>query len=137
MIIIDASIIVKWIKSDEVDSEKAKSIYNLHRSGKERILVPQWIFIEVSNYLVTKSRSTSSHIRKLMNFLFSLNLEIYQVQRNDIIEATLLAKELRTTAYDMLYAVVAKKYRTILVTADKRFVEKTKFSHVKLLTDMV
>lgn len=133
MIVIDASIAVKWIKTDEADSEKAKAIYSQHISGKEKIVVPQWFFIEIGNYLVTQSKSTGIHIRKLMDFLFGLNLEIYQVQEDDITEAVLLAKQSKTTVYDMLYAVVAKKNKTVLITADDRFCRLTKFSHVKLL----
>jgi len=37
----------------------------------------------------------------------------------------------------MLYAVIAKNHKTTLITADERFVKMTKFSHVKLLTEMV
>ena len=133
MIVIDASIAVKWIKTEEADSEKAKAIYNQHIYGKEKIIVPQWFFIEIGNYLVTQSKSSSNHIGKLMDFLFSLNLEIYQVREDDITEAVLLAKQFKTTVYDMLYAVVAKKNKTILITADDRFRRLTQFSHVKLL----
>lgn len=133
MIVIDASIAVKWIKTEETDSEKAKAIYNQHMDGTEKIIVPQWFFIEIGNFLVTQSKSSSNHIKKLMDFLFSLNLEIYQVREDDITEAVLLAKQFKTTVYDMLYAVVAKKHKTILITADDRFHRLTQFSYVKLL----
>lgn len=133
MIVIDASIAVKWIKTDETDSGKAKAIYDQHIDGKEKIVVPQWFFIEIGNYLVTQSKSTINHIRKLMDLLFNSNLEIYQTQEDDIIEAILLARKYETTVYDMLYAVVAKRHKTILITADDRFCRLTKFSHVKLL----
>lgn len=135
MIVIDASIIVKWLKRDEIDSIAARLIYNEHKEGREKITVPPLVFIEVANYLATKSNSPIKHIKKLMSFLYRSKLEIYHVQEQDLLEATVLASRFKTSVYDMLYAVIAKRHKTILVTADERFIEKTKFAFVKLLSE--
>jgi len=135
MIVVDSSIIVKWIKADEVDSGKARIIYDQYKANKVQIIVPQFVFIELANYLVTKSRTTINHIRKLINFLINLGLEIHQIKDNEIVEATLLAKKSGTTVYDMLYAVVANKHKVLLITADEKFIKKTKFPFVKLLSE--
>jgi len=135
MIVVDASIIVKWLKSDEADSDKAREIYDNHKKGTHEIIVPELVFIEVANYLVTKSRSTSKQIRKLLDFLSSSNINIHRFEQKDLFEAASLSKECKTTVYDMLYAVIAKRHKIVLVTADERFVRVTRFPFVKLLSE--
>ncbi|MBI5621043.1 PIN domain-containing protein, partial [Candidatus Gottesmanbacteria bacterium] len=54
---------------------------------------------------------------------------------DDVVKSALLAHKKKTSVYDMLYAVIAKRLGTDLITADDQFVRKTKFSHVKLLSE--
>lgn len=136
MIILDASVVVKWIKQDEEDVDIALSLYISHLKKKENIVVPRLLFYEVANFLATKPRSTSTTIKINLTFLFNSNLTIHIETNEELKEATLLAKEYRTSLYDMLYAVIAKNKKCILVTADENFVRKTKFRHVKLLGEL-
>ena len=133
MIVVDASVVVKWIKKDEEDVNIALSIYNSHLKKKENIVVPRLLFYEVTNFLATKPRATSTTIKINLKFLFNSNLTIHIEDNKELTEATLLAKKYKTSVYDMLYAVIAKKKKCILVTADERFIAKVKFSFVKSL----
>lgn len=136
MIILDASIVVKWIKQDEEDVDIALSLYNSHLKKKENIVAPRLLFYEVANFLATKPRSTSKTIKINLAFLFNSNLTFHIETNEELKDATLLAKKYKTSVYDMLYAVVAKNKKCILVTADENFVKKTKFRHVKLLKEL-
>lgn len=136
MIVVDASVAFKWLKSkDEPYHKEALLILREHISNRNKILVPDILFIEIANSLVTKTDTTDKTIRDDLESLYSFNLEIRVPDISDITEAARQAKKNNTTVYDMLYAVVAKKHNTILVTADERFVRKTKFSFVKLLSE--
>ena len=136
MIVVDASVAFKWFTSEnEVYREKALIILQNHLENIETITVPSLIYLEVANALVTKIKSTEKTIKKNLQFLNEADLKIDSFTKTDYINAAILAKKHNTTVYDMLYAVIAKKLNTILITADDKFIEKTKFSFVKLIRD--
>lgn len=135
MIVIDASIAVKWIMKDEEDSDKAQAIYQKHILKTVPILVPQLFFIEVTNSLITKSSSRLPTIEKSLRFLYGLQLSVYNSDQADMTATAQEARKYKTTVYDMLYTVVARKHNLTLVTADEKFVRKTQFPFVKLLSE--
>lgn len=134
MIVIDASVIAKWINKSEEDSRQALQIYKDHLFHKQKIIVPGLVFLEIANFLATKTHTTPKTIKKNLRFLFNVDLVIDDT-REDIVKASILAKKYKTSVYDMLYAVVAKRRKTDLVTADSRFIQKTRFPFVKNLSD--
>ena len=135
MIVVDASIATKWIFKEE-SFELAELILQNHLENKEKIIVPNLLFIEVSNVLATKSSTTLPQIEKDLRFLFKTNLEVRNMTPDEIILASKLAKKYKTSVYDMLYAVVANKHKTILYTSDANFIKKTKFKFVKHLKEL-
>lgn len=136
MIIVDASVIIKWLFRDEEDSVAAFELYEKHVNKVEEILVPQIIIYEIANVLATKSKIKPKRIKSSMNFIYEANLIIHQEKNDELIQAAILAKKYKTSVYDMVYAVIAKNKKRILVTADENFVKKTKFKHVKLLREL-
>lgn len=134
MIVIDTSVVIKWIKQDEKDRDIAIRIYQEHLNNKVKIIVPQLLFIEAANVLVTKSSFSSSDIRNGLEFIYDMNLSIHKVEKEEISLASILARKYKTSIYDMLYAVVAQRHKTVLVTADEKFCKATQFPHVKLLS---
>lgn len=137
MIVVDASVAIKWVKKDEKDQEKAFELYQAQINNQQAITVPKYLFVELANALVTKSDFLDKEVKTALEFIYQANLSIYEVDKEDIFQASALAKKYKTTVYDMLYAVVAKIHKTILVTADEKFIAKTRFSFVRHLTDMV
>ncbi len=137
MIVVDASVAFKWFKSkNEPFHKEAVLILSDHLSGRNKILVPHILLIEIANSLVTKTDTTDKTIKEDLEYLHKVNLEIIIPEANDILESANLARRNKTTVYDMLYAVLAKKLKTTLITADERFVRITKFAHVKLLSEV-
>ncbi len=136
MIIVDASIAIKWLNQDEEDSELALSLYKNHIEEKEKILLLQFLFIEVANYLATKSSTSEEHIKEGLQLLFETSFSIHQTIDEEIIEAATLAKKYGTSVYDMLYAVIAKRNNCLLVTADTKFAEKVRFPFVKTIKEI-
>lgn len=133
MIVVDASIVFKWIKSGEEYREDALVFYRNHLNQSEEVIVPKLLYIEIANAVATKSKSTPKAIREAMDFLSEAQLNIYSEELDDLFEAALLARKHKTSVYDMLYAVIAKRKKAQLITADANFVKKTGFSFVKTL----
>lgn len=135
MIVIDASVVVKWFQ-EEKDSDKARSLQLDHIIGVNSILIPRLLYYELANTFCTKSHLPIKNIQHNFQALFKMKLQIYEEKEMDLMETTLLAKKKDTSFYDMLYAVVAKNKKCDMVTADERFVKATKFPHVKLLSQI-
>lgn len=135
MIVVDASIVMKWIE-EEKDTAIARAFQMNHLEGKEEIVAPQLLFYEIANTLSTKSFTTPSYIAAGLDLLSKMHLVVYKEEQEDILQAALLAREYDVAFYDMLYVVVAQKNACLLVTADERFVKKTEFSFVKLLSEI-
>ena len=135
MIVIDASVAIKLINTQEEGSSIAMSLLISHRENKERIIVPEFLFIEVANYLATKTTSTKYSIKKGLQILYGSGFLIYNLNENDLTEASFLAKRYKTSVYDMLYAVIAKSKKIKLITADDKFARKVGFSYVKHLSE--
>ena len=134
MIVVDASVAIKWIEKEE-DSEKAVLLQKSHLLKQNEIIVPQLIYFEIANTLSTKSKVEEKYIELGINIVYNTDLKIEQLEKVDLLKASNLAKKHKTSVYDMIYAVVAKKYDTILITTDEKFIQKTKFSYVKLLSE--
>lgn len=136
MIIIDASIANKLILPLEEGHDKTKEIFRKHASEENIIMTLDFIFYEVANTLVTKSSIPQRNITRSLTTIYKTKMNIYYAGEDDIKSAARLAKRFGTSVYDMLYAILAKKYRVKLITADEKFVKATKFKFVKLLQDI-
>lgn len=136
MIVIDASVGIKWFrKTSEEFIDQALILLKNHLDDKEIITVPSLFYLEIANAMVTKTGYKEKIIRENLRFLNDQNLKIYSFTKDDYIESAMLSRKYKTTVYDMLYAVIARKLKTTLITADEKFVERTKFSYVKSLND--
>jgi len=133
MIVIDASVAAKWVLDYEQDTDKALVVLEKHKSLIEEIIVPDLLFYEVANMLATKSRMRSKEMFASLNKIYQAGLKIYYPLEIDVTLAARLAKRYKTSVYDMLYAVVAKKHKVKLITADEQFVKQTGFKFVQLL----
>ena len=135
MIVVDASVAVKWLTPDEQYSKEARFILGLHKKQKEEIIVPRLLFYEVANALATKSRTHKKTIQEALRIVIEANLRIYEEQPSEFVSVAINAKKYGTSVYDMAYAMLAKRKRIRLITADAKFKEKTNFSFVSLLKD--
>lgn len=132
--VIDASIAIKWVLENEVDRDKSRLILQRLIDGLEEIIVPDLFYYEIANTFATRPEITLRILKESLQGILKFDLQIYRPDSQDIMESTQLAKKNKTTVYDMIYAQVAKRKSTILVTADEKFVAKTKFPFVKLLS---
>lgn len=133
--IVDASVVVKWLNQSEQDADKALFLYKNHIEEKEQISIPQFLYVEIANYLATKTNSSEDSIKEGLQFLYDSHLTVYGTTQTALLETAVMARKYKTSVYDMLYAVLAKANNTLLITADKRFAKSVNFPFVKLLTE--
>lgn len=136
MIALDASVVTKFINTQEKESDIAEKLFQAHVEETEKILVPTLLFFEVANALATKSHLKEEYIKRGLSLLYNANFVIYEVNQEDMIEAALLAKKYKTSVYDMVYAVIAKNKKVNLITADNKFANKVNFSFVQTLSEL-
>lgn len=136
MIIVDTSVAIKWLSKNEVDRENALLLFQNHLKKTIKIAVPPLFYIEAANALATKGILGDSEIIEGLNFLYDSSLFILTESREDIKEAALMAKRYKTSVYDMIYAVLAKKNESTLITADEKFIKRVNFPFVKALSSI-
>ncbi|HLE49951.1 MAG TPA: type II toxin-antitoxin system VapC family toxin [Patescibacteria group bacterium] len=127
MKVVDASIIVKLL----IEEDGSAVVRELVK--KEEMVVPDLLFIEVANTLATKTRLSPVQVKEGLELVYELGLRVENTDKKLLVEAAAMAKQKGTAVYDMLYAVLAKRLGVELMTADRKFVSRTKFDFVKLL----
>ncbi|MBI4066136.1 type II toxin-antitoxin system VapC family toxin [Candidatus Gottesmanbacteria bacterium] len=133
MIVIDASVALKWFHKEK-DSELANLILSNQQKGDISIAAPDLLLVEVANAIATKSAISTAGLAHSLRKLRKMDIRFYRMEQEIVFAAAREAKKYKTSVYDMLYAQFARMLGTELITADEQFVRKTKFAHVKLLS---
>jgi predicted nucleic acid-binding protein len=75
MIVLDASVVLKWIFDDEDGSESAARFKDAHAAGHEVVAVPDLLFYEIGNVLATKTRLSEAAIADAFSLLWEFSLD--------------------------------------------------------------
>ncbi len=134
MIVIDASVAMKWFHKEK-DSSLALKLLRSQQTGEQAIAAPDLLLIEIANAITTKSAISAIGLASSLRKLENLDVRFYRVKKELVFTAAREAKRCKTSVYDMLYAQFAKSLGAELITADEQFVRKTKFPYVKLLSE--
>jgi predicted nucleic acid-binding protein len=133
MIVLDASVILKWFIREE-DTPKAIQFLEAHISSDEQIAVPELLYYEVSNALANKTALSEGDITAALRNLLGLDLVSYSLGAEEYIRAAQLAMRSKITVYDATYAVLAESLKVNFVTADMRLMDSLKgLEFVKML----
>lgn len=135
-IIIDASLVGKWLLSDEQDL-----LGDLVKEGFKNknisICVPIFLFYEVNNLL--KSAVLSKRIgKKQAQELFEgfLDLDFIVYWSKDLLKNTLQkAIDLNVSSYDAAYIALAEHLQIPLYTSDQKLLLKAKNNLIRDLKD--
>jgi len=123
MIVVDASVVLKWFVEEPLHSE-ARHIFKYQLD----IQAPDIILVEVANGArkkATRGEIDFEHARKIVELVFEsipTLIPASQILR----QAMGLALELRHPIYDCLYLACVTDLHDGLVTADKEFFDKVK-----------
>ena len=120
MLVIDASIAVKWVVEEEGTPQA------LALRQREKLIAPELLVAECANILWKKAaRDELSREEALLAAKLLQSAEIELLPMRPLFEtATGLAIELDHPAYDCIYLALAVENDCPFVTADERFLRK-------------
>lgn len=119
MIVVDASVVIKWIVV-EPDSDIARELIYL----AERFAAPSHLMVEVGRALLRKKRAGQVSAVGAKNALAGVTNSVDLVPVEDLsARAFDIADTAHVTIYDALYVALAERTQSRFVTADRRLVE--------------
>ena len=136
MIILDASVVVKWFSEEEY-TEKALAIRERIRMGEERVIVPDLLLYELANALKYNPSFDANDVSDALTSIFDMDLEIVTPIPEIINLAVALAFEYNITVYDAFYIALAKDLELTFITADRRLCERVRgLDYVEYIGEM-
>ena len=125
MIVLDASVVLKWIFDDEAGARAAR-LKDAHVVGHEIVAVPDLLFYEIGNVLTTKTRLSEAAIAEVFSFLWDFSLERFDLGLEEFQGGLALSRKYKITLYDAAYIELSRSLKCTFVTADKKLYEKVK-----------
>lgn len=119
--VLDASVGIKLFVEEEF-SDKVHSLFaRLAEDSRTEIHVPDLFYVECANILLKYTRRYKLPLENALEDIKDLNeLSLIAASTSELIEDALqLAVERNLTAYDACYAVLARKLKLPLITADE------------------
>jgi predicted nucleic acid-binding protein len=126
MIVLDASVVLKWIFADEDGGERATRFKEEHVSGHEIIAVPDLLFYEIGNVLSTRTRLSGAAVAEAFSLLWNFSLERFDLGLDEYQSSLALSRKYKITLYDAAYVELSRRLKCTFVTADWRLHEKIK-----------
>ena len=123
MIILDASVVVKWFSEEEY-TDKALEIRERIRMGEEKVVVPDLLLYELANALKYNSNFDANDVSDALTSIFDMDMDIVTPIPETINSAVTLAFEYNITVYDAFYVALAKETELTFITADRRLCER-------------
>lgn len=135
MVIIDASVVNKVFLPNEESHDIARQIIQQHLQKSEEISVPDLLFYEVANTLITKTSIPENKIIGSLAELENFKLLVIHPSIEELIKIAKFAGNYGVSVYDASYAVLALEKGCYLFSADSKFVTKVKLPFVKHLSE--
>ena len=126
MIVLDASVVLKWIFDDEAGAESAACLKDAHAAGQEIVALPDLLFYEIGNVLATKTRLSEAAIAEAFSLLWEFSLERFDLGLEEFQGGLALSRKYKITLYDAAYVELSRRLKCPFVTADKKLFDKVK-----------
>ena len=135
-VVVDASVILKWVLGDrrETDHEKAMDLLDAWVDGRVEVFAPALWEYEVGNFL---GRELPEQATQKMSLLRGLG--IVSLPLNEKMHALCFSwmKQNGVTFYDAAYLAAAVETGGILVTADSKFSDRMRhMESIRLLSEL-
>jgi predicted nucleic acid-binding protein len=126
MIVLDASVALKWIFEEEEGGKEARLYKEGHVTGKEPVAVPSLFFYEIANVLATKTSLSTKDAAEAFSLIWNFDVEVFSLGFDEFLEGMILSRQCGITLYDAAYVVLARKLGCPFVTSDRRLYERMK-----------
>lgn len=118
-LVVDTSVALKWLKPQgEEHVEAALDLLDAHQAGTHVLHAPDHLLLEVMNALWSH-RASAGQIARAVELLRQLHIVFVAPDDQLLAAAAELAVEHRITAYDAVFAALARGLGCELVTADR------------------
>lgn len=135
LLVLDASVILKWFLEEEYSDVALKIRENFYREIY-RIIEPDFLLYEFVNVLRYNPVYTEEDVIKAVNSLIESDMDIVLPTIELLEVAVNIAKRYDVTVYDAIYIALAKLISGTYVTADKKLYEKVKeLKFVKFISE--
>jgi len=134
MIVLDASVVYKWIvNEDEVSTKKARAIRQRYLSGKETISAPDILLYEIGNIFGFKTKLSPIDITRAWNNFLLLEIPVVAATPAYMSQWLKCAQKYQISIYDAAYVSLAQKRKCVFITADTKLVTRVHAPFVKSL----
>ena len=121
-VVVDASVIVKWVLSDEEDMEPALQLLAKIKDGTLTLLQPPHWLAEVAAVVTRLRPGMAEAVIELLDAMeLSSTEDLIVYQR-----ASRISRDLNHHLFDSLYHAVALEYGCTLITADDTYFRKAR-----------
>ena len=136
MIILDASVVLKWFSEEEY-TDKALEIRERIRIGEESAITPDLLLYELANALKFNPEFDVTDVRDALASIFDMDMAIVTPIPEILNSAVKLAFTYGITVYDALYIALAEELELIFITADRRLCDRvSNIDSVKFIADV-
>jgi len=129
-LVLDASVAVKWVLTDEDHVEESTNILDKFTNGDLNLIAPTQIRYEVPNAITVASRRQPPRINPAdakLAIEYFLSLGIQTVDSDDMITLAFdLSRQHGCALYDALYLALSQQLGIPVLTADNAFYQKGK-----------
>ena len=125
MIILDASVILKWFFEESDRNIALNFLYN-HVNGSNRVAASELFYYEFANVLAMKTELSEKMIGRAINNIFSLELLTFKLEQANFAESIRLSRLYKISVYDASYIVLAKSLNADFVADDEKLAQKMK-----------
>lgn len=132
MIIVDASVVYKWIihERDEA-AEAALLLRDRCIAGDARVSAPDLLLYEMANILAYKASLSRLDAEEAWKNFLLLDLPVITTTKIFVGECLTFSRQNHISVYDAAYVILAKIKQCDLVTADKKLVARVKLPYVR------
>jgi predicted nucleic acid-binding protein len=120
MIVIDASVAVKWFRVDEPDRDQALAVLERVAQRPQEFAVPELFFNEMLAVLARLDSLGTAELLEALSLLEQLGLERLGNGHELLRLAARLSRQLGLTGYDATYLASARLLQGRWLTADRR-----------------
>lgn len=133
MIVLDASVIIKWFQKEE-GSERALVYEDKHARGEETVAIPDLLLYEITNVLRYQKSISEPVAKDILDLLSKMELQIFTFSPFELQEIFSFARKYDISVYDAIYIILAYHLGSSFITADKKLYQKLdKLAFISLL----
>jgi len=136
MLILDSSVIVKWLNSvDEKDTDKADRILSGALKGELELISPELAKYEIGNVLLLKKKLSIGEAKFSIQALHTYPIQFIPESEELGKQTYKVATQSKITYYDASFIALAKQEKATLVTENIKHQGKSQQVSVKSLKD--